>query len=50
MQAQTQEREQNRIVPLDVMKRLNSQFEEPSEEVLSSYDEIIKVDRDFINK
>lgn len=47
---QNEERDQNRIVPLDVMKRLNSQFEDPSEEVISSYDEIIKVDRDFINK
>ncbi len=49
-QIQNKQREKGRIVPNKVMERLSKQFEEPSEEVISLYDEIIKVDKNFLNK
>lgn len=47
---QNKEREKERIVPYKVLERLNSQYEDPSEEVISSYDEILKVEKDFISR
>lgn len=49
-QIQNRQRDEGRVVPYKVMGRLNKQFEEPNEEVISLYDEIIKVDKDFLSK
>lgn len=47
---QNNEREKERVVPYKVLERLNNQYEDPSEEVISSYDEILKVEKDFLSK
>lgn len=47
---QNQMREIEKIVPLAAMERLHNQFEPPTEEIISLYDEYLVINKTFVSK
>jgi predicted kinase len=47
---QNQMREAEKIVPVAAMERLHNQFEPPTEEIISLYDEYVVINKTFVSK